>query len=465
MLKPLFYPVFLILFIAAAGGTARGQMQWVPMGQGVPCIAESAAALNDTLYVASFCGFTSGTLHYWDGAHWTAADSFTTQQHPNLHSLHTHNGALYLAGYFEDINNLPGTKCIAKYTDRGWAALKNGFEGSGLPRVTSQATYNGQLYVGGSFSGIDGRNLRHLVRWNGTGWDSLVPPFSGYINAMAVYQGELYIAGQFDSLAGLPLVDIARFDGSAWHPVGNGLQSENPTDEVAELALWNNDLVAYGGFDSVNGQPCKGFALWDGTQWRPLGTDTMTVVTLPSAMVGTDSLLYAGGYDIQRGGSAPNSRNLSVWDGERWQPVGQPLNGSILDLFPSDSGIVALGYFDSAGTAPMPHVARLTGSLAPVSRAESIHQASFTVNVSPNPSATRWQVQVVHSSAASPKGCSLQLYDLNGRLLRQYPATPLRGSATEVEISAEGLPGGVYFLRIQVEDEMHFQRLLRTNRP
>ena len=86
---------------------------------------------------------------------------------------------------------------------------------------------NGLLYVGGLFQIADGKEVNHVLVWNGA---SLVSPLgSGTdagVNALASFQGKIVVAGDFQHVFQAdnrflksPL--LAFWDGASWSRVGD----------------------------------------------------------------------------------------------------------------------------------------------------------------------------------------------------------------------------------------------------
>ncbi len=106
-------------------------------------------------------------------------------------------------------------------TSGTWATgfgLPNGVDGT----VLALAVYNGELYVGGSFSTAGGASANRIARWNGTSWNTLGTGsgngVSASVRALAVYNNSLFLGGGFTevNVGGNPIVSsrIAQWTAS-----------------------------------------------------------------------------------------------------------------------------------------------------------------------------------------------------------------------------------------------------------
>ncbi|MFN3385644.1 MAG: hypothetical protein ACK42Y_03540, partial [Candidatus Thermochlorobacter sp.] len=114
------------------------------------------------------------------------------------------NGSYSLNGYElrMDASGTPyvvpkGNTQMHNMTKSTWNSVGTGVGGIDFPSVLSFAVYNGELYVGGSFTEAGGTSANNIARWNGTNWSSVGVQKSngvnGSVNALMVYNGELYV--------------------------------------------------------------------------------------------------------------------------------------------------------------------------------------------------------------------------------------------------------------------------------
>jgi len=211
------------------------------------------------------------------------------------------------------------------------------------PIVYSLGIYNGQLIVGGMFTGIAGQKANHIAAWGGSTWSPLGLGTNGNIEDMAECNGRLIVGGEFDSAGGMPAKYIAAWNGSTWSPLGSGMGGEL-FPSVSALTVYDNKLIAAGKFQTAGGVSAKYIAAWDGSYWSPLGSGMDWVV---EALAVYDNKLIAGGYFSTAGGIV--ARNIASWDGSAWSPLGSGINSWVYALTVYNNRLMAAGSFDSAG--------------------------------------------------------------------------------------------------------------------
>lgn len=216
------------------------------------------------------------------------------------------------------------------------------------------------LVVGGSFNVAGDVKVDGVAAWDGRAWHALGRA-TGYVRSLAVHEGEL-IAGEQGGSAGAV---VRRWDGSAWLAVGPRFTGFNPS--VSALATYHGELIAAGAFSETEGTETNNIARWDGTKWNPLGSgltlDAWYASVTSLAVYGDE--LIAGGYFDTAGGIP--AKGLARWNGTDWSPVGGDLTqhgrrGTAYALFEYQGDLIVGGYFDSAAGVPVANVARWDGS-------------------------------------------------------------------------------------------------------
>ncbi len=234
----------------------------------------------------------------------------------------------------------------------------SGFSDTGFsyPFINAAATYNGELYLGGSFNGAGPQPGRSLAKFNGTTL-SVVPnaPSNEVIRLFAdTSTNLLYVAhagagsnlNQFNGSTFTPLTDSAggtwatgvfgvldmtnhngalvvatnssasggrpsyllRRSGTTWTSIG-GVE---PSGGVSALTTWSNPLisggasllVASGSFTQIGSLPAR-VAAWDGSTWRALGQSTFATGYSANPAVSLlvhNGDLYMSAYIISIGG-------------------------------------------------------------------------------------------------------------------------------------------------------------------
>lgn len=137
-----------------------------------------------------------------------------------------------------------------------------------------------KLYVGGSFTSIEGFSTSSIAAWNGTNWSALgigiADPAYPAVSAITTFdQGDgpsLYVGGLFSSAGGVTAAHIARFKNGVWSALDGGLTG-SPTFNSGLLAGWamspyrnplgGEALYIGGAFDVADGLPSKFIASWE----------------------------------------------------------------------------------------------------------------------------------------------------------------------------------------------------------
>ncbi len=199
----------------------------------------------------------------------------------------------------------------------GWPSI--GFTGD--PWVHDIVRYQGQLIVCGNFNTPD-MVIKDLAYFDGTEWlpfcnDCLHGGMEAAFQ-LVEYQGDLYLGGSYTYATGNAGQGIMRWDGEQWYPlgpVGHGVQkndnSDWPPPQILQVERRNGLLYLGGIFNYVNHMPTPGIASWDGTDFCAMEGgaltvatnrfafyhDTLYIGTSPPVTFGQGLLRYLGAYD------------------------------------------------------------------------------------------------------------------------------------------------------------------------
>ncbi|MCA9300871.1 MAG: hypothetical protein KDA28_17495, partial [Phycisphaerales bacterium] len=113
------------------------------------------------------------------------------------------------------------------------------------------------------------------------GWDTSIGdigPSTGYVGAFASWQGEVYVGGSFDDCgnAHAALLSLWNPETNTWRRAGGGLDRGNTNGFVASIAPFDDgsgERLYVGGFfrDAANVEDTQSIAAWDGSDWHSLG--------------------------------------------------------------------------------------------------------------------------------------------------------------------------------------------------
>lgn len=247
----------------------------------------------------------------------------------------------------------------------------------GTLMVNAVVVMGGDVFIGGTFTAVDGVAASRVAKWNGSAWSALGSGANGTVNAMAVLGSELFIGGTFTSVGGVALTArLAKWDGTGWLAVGAGFNTTSvPTGGLAvagsalfvgrgtqvqkwDGSAWSNVgpvTTSIGGIatqDGINvyvvgGTTCRH---WNGSTWATL--KDFDEVATEVAMLGSD--VYVGGQF---------TNSLERWDGSAWHTVG----GNSMTTYPTTlvnvgGAIFMCGDFTSIDGVKTPKLARWSGS-------------------------------------------------------------------------------------------------------
>jgi hypothetical protein len=243
--------------------------------------------------------------------------------------------------------------------------------------VNAVAVMGTDVFIGGTFTAVDGVVASRVAKWDGSTWSALGSGANGSVNALAVLGSELFIGGTFSSVGGVSLTSrLAKWDGTNWLAVGAGFNSTSvPTGGLAvagselfvgrgtQVQKWNgtawsnvgpttSSILGIATQDGTNvyvvgSSTCR---QWDGSTWTTLKTfdDFATEI----AMLGSD--VYIGGQF---------ANYLERWDGSAWQTVGTTGVSNYLTMLANVGGaLFAGGDFTVTDGVKTPHLARWNGS-------------------------------------------------------------------------------------------------------
>jgi trimeric autotransporter adhesin len=224
----------------------------------------AAIHFNSTYFVAgnftTYGGTSTTRIATWNGSTFVGTP---TVFNADVRVFVRHNNDLYAAGDF----SAPVGR-VARYNGSTWTALGTGVSPGS---VFDAASYNGELYVAGSFTVASGSPALRVAKWNGTAWSALGNGLNAAANALAVHEGELFVAGDFTTAGTGPASRVARWNGTTWSDAAGGMNGN-----IEDLVVINDNgtetLFAIGSFTVASGNPAANIALWNGCRWEPIST-------------------------------------------------------------------------------------------------------------------------------------------------------------------------------------------------
>lgn len=188
---------------------------------------------------------TSCALAFWDGTEWSGMDLVP----PLTQGTYAYASCLAV---FDSTLFVGGTFRTSGEPDFYQAQLTpEGWTRSNYPsNINAFLNYKGQLAMASS-AGIFLKDDTSLTMIGATGGPNAAPL------ALAEYHGQLVAAGQFDSIGNVAAKNIALWDGTNWHPLGSGVDSL-----VAALEVYDGHLFVGGRFRHAGDKAASCIAQW-----------------------------------------------------------------------------------------------------------------------------------------------------------------------------------------------------------
>lgn len=314
---------------------------------------------------AAIGGVQARNIAAWDGERWHALGSGIDGV---VRALTVHQNDLYVGGQFTAAGPIQ-TRNIARLRSGPagtWQTLGAGLYHDGFGDFQSVDTlrvFNNQVYAGGSFLYRDANqvNRRGLAAWNGASWATPVGLFQAVdegdlvpiiVRTLSVYNNELIAGGGFALQASGPPVNVAAFNGAIWRPLGGPAVRRNLSWPVELSTVHGGELVIAGDIVSVGGVAVNRLAAWNGSTWRALGSGFDIFSSLQSLASYQGQLIVGGAFSAA--GGTPVS-NLASWNGSTWSSFAGGLDGReslpiAFALVPLSDGLLVGGSFESVGT-------------------------------------------------------------------------------------------------------------------
>jgi hypothetical protein len=299
---------------------------WQDVGGGTNNSSHGLLTWNDKLIDLGSFNSPCNRVAAWDGTSWTClAGGVGIVARAGV----VWDGKLVVVGDFWNVGQpCVGCNGVAVWDGISWTPLDNGVNND----VLTCTVWNNELVIGGDFTKADGIDIARIAKWNGATWESVGPigVFDNDIRCMAEFDGDLYVGGDFNNVGGDPAYDgLVKYDpatagwvgGDAGVDLVGGVDESvrvlyvNPNDGNLYMggefpALWDGDATA----DDPN---MAGIAMYDGSNWTPLGTGLNAYCRAIHEYNGD---IIAGGYFTTAGGVPANK--IAKWNGATWSAMG-----------------------------------------------------------------------------------------------------------------------------------------------
>lgn len=202
--------------------------------------------------------------------------------------------------------------------------------------------FENQLYIGGSFTEIDGISMSYISKWNGSNWNSIQNGTNSYVNCFAIFQSQLYVGGHFTSVGnGLSANTLAKWNGLNWSVLDTEL---SVFSFISSMKVIGN-LLYIGGLFSIG--TSHNIGTWNGSGWGTLKLGTNAEVHSITNN-GADSNVFVGGsFTMVDDGIEANY--IAKWDGSSWNNLGSGLDDSVYTMTFFNNELFVGGDFTETG--------------------------------------------------------------------------------------------------------------------
>jgi hypothetical protein len=297
------------------------------------------AAQNGQTYASGFFSSTNAPIEAWNGAEWSVVGQAQGYPEAFVYGMAIVGNDLYIGGSFTNVNGVAANG-LARWDGANWSSV--GFNGV----VFGMAVSGNNLYVGGSFTNAtaDGSVATNIASFDGSAWHELGGGLGGIggiqVFGLAVQNGLVYAGGEFSNSGSVAVTNLAVWNGSNWSQVGGGVNGL-----VYSLLSDGGDLIVGGSFTQVGTTPADCVAQWNGSSWSTLGTGVSSGYVFRLGLV--NGSVYAAGPFSSIGGVA--ATNIASWNGSTWSPLGSGVSGTVLSLCSNVTNLYVGGLFGLAG--------------------------------------------------------------------------------------------------------------------
>ena len=377
------------------------------------------------------CGDSIVGIMLWDDSVWKQFGNYSFDKCAGfLKDVIYYKNELYAAGSF-CINRQPDLlRGIVKWSNNEWDSVGGGLTGTIQSAINCMAVFQGELYVAGKFTEIDGKPAKNIAKWDGQKWTVIPGVQSDFtsVNAMVVYKDELYVAGHFWYAGTQPAAFIARWTGSSWKVLQNGVNNVVTSMVVDSV---DNMLYVAGYFGVIDNQYSGMIARWDGDAWHPVGEGNFFSNSLVNSLAMYNGYLFAGLLNPLNNNS---DSVLSRWDGKKWEPVIGP-NEGVTHLATYKDKLYIAGFFTKIGNDSISYLASYydTSSTIITTGIDGKNYNRKELKLYPNPSSELLKID------SKVKLNKIEIYSIEGKRIQVLPGVD------SIDISS--LDKGIYVLK------------------
>ncbi len=265
----------------------------------------------------------------WDGSAWDNLGEGLNERFGDIRDISFTADGFIACGTFGEVDHLEASR-IARWREAtGWETIPLEIYGTSASNFADQIyalhRVGDWLYVGGFFGGVNASTITNgilafnlttgLVKTWGTGLEGSF----ARVNDIVSFQGEVYIAGRFSGVDGNPMNHLAKLNASTdtWEMIGS------PNSEVLKLTnVKDSILLVGGGFVNINNNSdLKRIAVYDGSNWSALGKGIQNGRVEDAVYLENENaILLGGGFSqvVNMDGTISTSKYLAKYKNGAW---------------------------------------------------------------------------------------------------------------------------------------------------
>lgn len=451
------YLLFIVMIFF--GGSVLAQ-DWEAVGDGTNEAVKAMIEYDGDLIIGGafthVAGQEANGVARWDGSEWHSMGGGFAGE---VFGFAVYGDWLYACGwFFSDPDNLYEYEGIARWTGSAWSPVIDYDPESWGSEVYDMLVYNNELYITNhSMIGFD--QYTRVSKFNGVEWTDLPGYFTagdaqGRIFSLEIYNDQIVAGGWFDEIDGEAAKSVSKFNGSVWESLDIG--SNGPNDRVNKLLQVGDDLYAGGiFFDPFYTTVQK----YDGNSWSIFQMDVDANLWEVHNLLEYQDELFVSGVFYYYDGPALVAActilneseddyswlDLNFFNSNSDQWIGYAMIEYNGDLYLG-------GDFQFAGTDDIPknYIAKFNGQIP--TGIEEVKNTEL-VHISPNPSS-----DIIHFDVdfSQEENTVVQLFDLSGRLV-------LEQKLENNQLDIHHLKNGVYQLRISGNQSEYTSRFMKVD--
>ena len=283
---------------------------------------------NSSIYVTEPDGeggfYAGGSFSQFDGqsvprlvhvlSDGTIDPDFSVTSNSTVHEILLDGNDLYIGGSFTNINGSPLTRLAKLNAESG--VLDTDFTPVINNTVLSIGVDNNIVYAGGAFTLVEGETRNRIAAFNSDG--SLVGSFdpncNNWVEDILIHDGDIYLSGYFTTVGGVNARRVAAVNTSG---ALTSFDAGEINNVVFDMELMGNDLYIGGAFVSIDGTTRNKIASLNvntgALQSFDTSIDNGQVWTLA---INGNTLCAGGSFTVAEGVSRPYATEIDLTTGD-----------------------------------------------------------------------------------------------------------------------------------------------------